>query len=164
MLCIPSRQSISYQAISHCGSTQCQQQHQKQHTQSTQRPDQTCKPGRSYSVKSSQHSHVKRKAKVDKASASFIWLFSATLVCVATVGQAQTAALGTCPVSIDYAVSLGQGGGDNSDVPVFVGSVGITNNANVSLSLSLSHSLALKPLCRVSAMITTDYCLQVQCT
>ena len=37
----------------------------------------------------------------------------------------------TCPVSIEYAASLGQGG-DNSDVPVFVGSLGITNNANVS--------------------------------
>ena len=39
---------------------------------------------------------------------------------------------GTCPVSIDYAVSLGEGGGDNSNVPIFVASLGITNRANVS--------------------------------
>lgn len=39
---------------------------------------------------------------------------------------------GTCPVGIDYAVSLGEGGGDNSNVPIFVASLGITNHANVS--------------------------------
>ena len=46
-------------------------------------------------------------------------------------GSSRAASSGTCPVSIEYAVSLGQGG-DNSAVPVFVGSLGITNNANVS--------------------------------
>ncbi|KAL0025951.1 hypothetical protein WJX77_006909 [Trebouxia sp. C0004] len=40
---------------------------------------------------------------------------------------------GTCPVSIDYAVSLGEGGGDNSNVPIFVASLGITNRANLTV-------------------------------
>lgn len=47
-------------------------------------------------------------------------------------GMTVAANNGSCPVSIEYAASLGQGG-DNSEVPVFVGSLGITNNANVSL-------------------------------
>ncbi len=49
-----------------------------------------------------------------------------------TAQQVAAASQGTCPVSIDYAVSLGEGGGDNSNVPIFVASLGITNRANVS--------------------------------
>ena len=61
---------------------------------------------------------------------SWPWLSAVLVLSLAAPAHAQPQ--GTCPVSIDYAVSLGQGGGDNSNVPVFVGSVGITNNANVS--------------------------------
>ena len=57
------------------------------------------------------------------------WLFLALLCSL--IGRSTAASSETCPVSIEYAVSLGQGG-DNSAVPVFVGSLGITNNANVS--------------------------------
>ena len=49
-----------------------------------------------------------------------------------TAQQVAADSQGTCPVSIDYAVSLGEGGGDNSNVPIFVASLGITNRANVS--------------------------------
>lgn len=63
---------------------------------------------------------------------SWPWLSAVLVLSLAAPAHAQPQ--GTCPVSIDYAVSLGQGGGDNSNVPVFVGSVGITNNANVSIT------------------------------
>lgn len=63
------------------------------------------------------------------SSSAQAWLLLALLSSL--VGESTTASSGTCPVSIEYAVSLGQGG-DNSAVPVFVGSLGITNNANVS--------------------------------
>lgn len=58
--------------------------------------------------------------------ASFRTLLLLSFVCLSVADSSAT-----CPVSIEYAASLGQGG-DNSDVPVFVGSLGITNNANVS--------------------------------
>ncbi|KAL0025429.1 hypothetical protein WJX79_010055 [Trebouxia sp. C0005] len=47
-----------------------------------------------------------------------------------TAQQVAADSQGTCAVSIDYAVSLGEGGGDNSNVPIFVASLGITNHAN----------------------------------
>ena len=56
------------------------------------------------------------------------WLCLLLLLSLAGGSWAQGS--GSCPVSIEYAASLGQGGA-NADVPVFVGSLGITNNANV---------------------------------
>ncbi|KAA6418207.1 MAG: hypothetical protein FRX49_11865 [Trebouxia sp. A1-2] len=50
-----------------------------------------------------------------------------------TAQQVAADSQGTCPVSIDYAVSLGEGGGDNSNVPIFVASLGITNHANLTV-------------------------------
>lgn len=64
--------------------------------------------------------------------ACFFTLTAALLGLAAPGVAASSNPLGTCPVSIDYAVSLGEGGGDNSNVPIFVASLGITNNANVS--------------------------------
>ena len=61
------------------------------------------------------------------------WLCLLFLLSLAGGSWAQSG--GSCPVSIEYAASLGQGGA-NADVPVFVGSLGITNNANVR---SLHH-------------------------
>ena len=66
-------------------------------------------------------------------TAAYFFTLTAALLGLAVPGVAAVSnPLGTCPVSIDYAVSLGEGGGDNSNVPIFVASLGITNNANVS--------------------------------
>ena len=46
-----------------------------------------------------------------------------------TAQQVAAASQGTCPVSSDYAVSLGEGGGDNSSVPRFVARLGVANRA-----------------------------------
>ena len=77
-----------------------------------------------------QGSHT---ARLGKVPGSVSWLAVVLVLTLAAPMHAQPQ--GTCPVSINYAASLGQGGGDNSNVPIFVGSVGITNNANVSTAL-----------------------------
>lgn len=63
-----------------------------------------------------------------------LWFGMLSLLLLSLAGPSAADTTGTCPVSIDYAVSLGgiQSAGDNSNVPIFVGSVGITNHANVS--------------------------------
>lgn len=76
--------------------------------------------------------------RLNRTAGLLTWLGVALLLVLATPSHAQSQS--TCPVSIDYAVSLGQGGGDNSDVPVFVGSVGITNNANVRVTPAASST------------------------
>ena len=64
---------------------------------------------------------------------SVLWPGLCLMVLLSMGAPREADTQGTCPVSIDYAVSLGQGGGDNSNVPIFVASLGITNHANVSL-------------------------------
>ncbi len=74
-----------------------------------------------------------------------------------TAQQVAAASQGTCPVSIDYAVSLGEGGGDNSNVPIFVASLGITNRANVSGPCCIIlHSMYL----RQDTMQSQQHCVR----
>ena len=68
-----------------------------------------------------------------------------------------TAAQGTCPVSVNYAVSLGQGGGDNSNVPIFVASLGITNNANVCSSKTIFLHITYTCCCIAAVALQPPY-------
>ncbi len=85
---------------------------------------------------------------------SMIMAVMLSLTAPITAQQIAAASQGKCPVSIDYAVSLGEGGGDNSNVPIFVASLGITNRANVSgpyfvilLSMNLRQDTQSKQHC-----------------
>lgn len=111
---------------------QQQQQHSQQHVQGTNLwAPPAIAADRKQGCKSIRHgSYIVR---LDWAAGLLSWLAVALVLSVAAPAHAQPQ--GTCPVSINYAASLGQGGGDNSNVPIFVGSVGITNNANVSTAL-----------------------------
>ena len=92
------------------------------------------------------HQHaLTATAWLRQSNASVLSQWLVTAVMLSLLAPPMTAAQGTCPVSVNYAVSLGQGGGDNSNVPIFVASLGITNNANVSSSetVSLNRNLLL---------------------
>lgn len=141
MLCNPSGQSV--QAYKHNSSKTSQKQQWPQQLQGIfllqqqqqQQPENTPPPAavskQSWESSRQYECPVHQVRRLDKAAVLSSWLWFAVMLSMVTFGHAQSGTLGTCPVSIDYAVSLGQGGGDNSNVPVFVGSMGITNNANV---------------------------------
>ncbi len=87
--------------------------------------------------KSHNSTHAQQQPRMQSqshgSSLSLLWCWMLVAVMLSQAAPTRADSLGTCPVSINYAVSLGQGSGDYSNVPVFVGSVGVMNNANVSM-------------------------------
>ena len=141
MLCNPLSQALQTPSWKQSSSKDTQQQQlSQQHVQGTSLcAAEVVATGRKQNCTSNkQGPHT---ARLSKAAGLLSWLAVALVLSLAAPTHAQPQ--GTCPVSINYAASLGQGGGDNSNVPIFVGSVGITNNANVSIALVPTTSCAV---------------------
>ena len=130
-----------YQALSHIQSQQEATRSRKQGRFDVTASQQPCpkdaiSASRQLSSRSVQHCQQRQSCcnSSRNRSAWCLMIMAVMLGLAAPIAAQQVAAdsQGTCPVSIDYAVSLGEGGGDNSNVPIFVASLGITNRANVS--------------------------------